>query len=113
MYISKCVYFIHPFYNLFLYCLRVHQWQLFLLAKKYLSIWYCLCRSATLSQAGIVRNMQMTSNYYQCDYHKKAASSGHLSAGDEGAIVVPASAEVVESVVEVSVPPGLRISFGL
>merc|ERR1719493_635341 len=55
----------------------------------------------------------------------------HLSAGDEGAKVVPASAEVVESVsvwvvvvgpvggvvavpsvVEVSVPPGLRISLG-
>merc|ERR1719493_300603 len=56
----------------------------------------------------------------------------HLSAGDEGAMVVPASAEVVESVsvwvvvvgpvggvvavpsvVEVSVPPSLRISLGL
>merc|ERR1711994_949235 len=68
--------------------------------------------------------MQMTSNYYQWHYHKNAASSGHLSAGDEGAIVVPASAEVVESVSVwvvvvgpvggvVAVPPGLRISFGL
>ena len=63
---------------------------------------------------------------------KKLRHPRHLSAGDEGAMVVPASAEVVESVsvwvvvvgpvggvvavpsvVEVSVPPGLRISLGL
>merc|ERR1712079_349734 len=99
MYISKCV----TLYILFIIYFVLFEGTpmvTFLVGKK---IFEHLVLFLSLSDIVSSRYCTKYANdkqfiYYQCDYHKKAASSGHLSAGDEGAIVVPASAEVVESV---------------